>query len=340
MKPDFASHLRAFLLTYLRDQRALSPHTLKSYRDTFQLLTDFLAARRRPHRALAVRQLDVKTILAFLQHLEDKLHGRGNNPLTRNQRLAAIQSFFKYLLIHEPLFEPMAKRVLAIPRKRTRLKPPEFLTRQELDTVFSQVDCDAPDGLRDLAILVFFYNTGARAQETASAQISWFDFPNRRVTITGKGDKLRTTPLWPSTVQLLRLYFEKHRRAPRPGAQPAFFINQRGGPFSRFGMRALVQKYVRRAIPSCPALAGRRIATHSIRHTTAVHLLKSRVELNVIKDWLGHASIKSTERYLHTDIEDKQRILARFGPPDYVVSSLAPKQDDTPGHLLAWLKDL
>ncbi|MBK9429992.1 MAG: site-specific integrase [Elusimicrobia bacterium] len=99
MKPDFASHLRAFLLTYLRDQRALSPLTLKSYRDTFQLLMGFLAARRRPHGALAVRHLDVKTILAFLQHLEDKLHGRGNNPLTRNQRLAAIQSFFKYLLI-------------------------------------------------------------------------------------------------------------------------------------------------------------------------------------------------------------------------------------------------
>lgn len=340
MSPVLASHLRSFLLTYLRDQRQLSAHTLKSYRDTFRLLVAYLSAHRRTSRPLTIGDLQVKIILIFLQHLEDKHHGRGNSPFTRNQRLAAIQSFFKYLLIHEPAHEVQAKRILAIPRKRTHRKPPEFLTRRELEAVLAQINLDTPDGVRDLAILAFLYNTGARAQEVSLAQSSWFDFPNRRVKITGKGGKLRITPLWPSTVQLLQRYHQHHRREPLPPAQDFFFINQRGGAFTRFGMRALVQKYVQRAIPKCPDLSERRISTHSLRHTTAVHLLKSKVELNVIKDWLGHASIKSTERYLQTDIEDKERILARFGPPDYVVSSLAPKDDDASDRLLDWLNDL
>ena len=338
MRRDLAFHLRGFFLTYLRDQRQVSPHTLKSYRDTFRILVDYLSSRQR--RPLAVKDLQVKILLAFLEHLENKNSGRGNSPFTRNQRLAAVQSFFKYLLIHEPVFERPAKRVLAIPRKRTRLKLPEFLTRKELEAVLAQIDLDGLDGLRDLAILAFLYNPGARAQEAAGAQAAWFDFPRRLVAITGKGGKTRTTPLWPSTVQLLQLYFQRHRRKPVPGAEESFFINQRGGPFSRFGLRALVQKHVRRAARQCPDLAGRRISTHSFRHTTAVHLLKSKVDLNIIKDWLGHASVKSTERYLQTDIEDKRRILARFGPPDYVLSSLAPKDEDPPRRLLDWLKDL
>lgn len=340
MTHNLAAHLKPFFLTYLRDQRQVSPHTLKSYRDTFQRLAAFLNARRRSASPIAVNELDVKSILLFLQHLEDKTHGRGNSPLTRNQRLAAIQSFFKYILIHEPIFERQAKRVLAIPRKRTRLSFPEFLSRSELEALLAQVDRRSPEGWRDLALLVFLYNTGARAHEAATIPVTAFDFPNRRVTLFGKGGKPRTLPLWPATVQLLKLYFERHRRPPRSDADGFFFINQRRGPFTRFGLRLLVRRYIRRAARKCPSLAGRRIATHSLRHTTAVHLLKSRVELNVIKDWLGHSSLKSTERYLQTDIEDKQRILARFGPPDYVVSSLAPQDDQKPDALLDWLRDL
>lgn len=340
MKSDLAGHLKTFFFSYLRQHRGVSPLTLKSYADTFRLLLRFLAARHRSSRPFTVKDLQVKSLLAFLQYLEDKHAGRSNSPFSRNLRLAAIQSFFRYLRLFEPAFEPLARRVLNIPRKRTHKNFPEFLTRHELEAVLSQIDLDAPDGVRDLSILLFLYNTGARAQETAGAQISWFDFPNRFVTITGKGDKSRSTPLWPSTVQFLRRYLDHHRRPPAPQAAASFFINQRGGPLTRFGVRSLVKKYVHRAAIKCPSLAKRKISTHSFRHTTAVHLLKARVDLNVIKDWLGHASVKSTKRYLHTDADDKQRTLERFGPPDYVVSSLAPEEDDGPDLLLGWLKDL
>lgn len=337
MKSDLASHLHAFFNTYLREQRALSPHTLKSYRDSFKLLVAFLRARHLVSQTLKISDLDPKTLLDFLQHLEQD---RRNSPATRNQRLVAIQSFFKYVALFHPSFERQAKRIAAIPVKRASRKAAGSLSRQELEALFAQVPAHSPDGPRDLAVLVFLYNTGARAQEAADARLSWFDLPNRLVNITGKGGKQRTTPLWPSTVQLLTRYKDICRRTPLPVAKERLFINQRRGAFTRFGIRALVKKYLKLAARKCPSLAQKRLSTHNLRHTTAVHLLESRVDPNVIKAWLGHASLASTDHYLDTDLNHKRRILDQFGPPSYVASAADPQPGMASDELLDWLKDL
>lgn len=329
--------LHRFFHVYLQEQRTLSAHTIKSYRDTFSLLIGYIRSRRRTSPQLSILNLDVKIILAFLQHLEKE---RANSAQTRNQRLAAIQCFFKYVSLHHPALERHAKRILAVPMKRIPHKSADSLNRQELEALLAQPPIASSDGIRDLAILTFLYNTGARASEAAEARLSWFDFPNRMVTITGKGDKTRQTPLWPSTVQLLKLYKDRHRRRPRNDASAYFFVNQRNGAFTRFGIRDIVKKYLRQAAKKCSSLNGKNLSTHSLRHTTAVHLLEARVEPNVIKAWLGHASINSTDRYLDTDLGTKRRILERFGPPPYVTSSLEPQQQGSSDQILEWLKDL
>jgi site-specific recombinase XerD len=335
-----AGQLKGFFQAYLREQRSVSPNTIKSYRDTFKLLIAYVGSGRRRARVLSVKDLDATTILAFLQNLEDPDRGRGNCAQSRNLRLAAIQCFFKYLALHHPALERHARRIFAIPTKRVPQRLAESLSRKELETLLEQPATATSDGFRDLAILTFLYNTGARAQEAADARLSWFDFADRTVTIIGKGQRTRLTPLWPSTVRLLKRYKENHRRKPHPTASDRFFINQRGGAFTRFGMRAIVKKYIGLAARRCPTLEGRRISTHSLRHTTAVHLLESRVDPNVIKAWLGHASISSTSRYLNTDLHHKRRILEQFGPPHYVESSLEPRQDGPIEPVLDWLNEL
>lgn len=336
---DLNAHLKEFFYTYLRDQRAVSPNTIKSYRDTFKILIAYLGARQRIRRPLTLAELDAKTILAFLQHLEDQAQGRGNCGHTRNQRLAAIQSFFKYLSIHYPAVENQARRIMGIPVKKVRLTAEDFLTRQELHALLSQPRTDSSDGIRDLALLNFLYNTGARASEAAEARLAWFNLPARTVTITGKGNKTRLTPLWPATVRLLKLYLE-HRREPKPEASTYFFINQRGLSFTRFGIRSIVKRYVQRAGRQCPSLLKKRISAHHLRHTTATHLTQAGVDPTVLKDWLGHASLHSGDRYRHSDLNQKRRILEQFAPPDYVTSLDAPEKAGPEVNRLDWLEDL
>lgn len=339
MNPYLTQLLKNFFQVYLHE-RALSPHTVKSYRDSFKLLLHYLQCRRRSPRALTLLDLNVKTILAFLHHLEDADRGRGNCAQTRNQRLVAIQCFFKYVSLYHPSLEPHAKRILSIPIKRAPAKAVQSLSRKELEALLAQPHITTSDGIRNLAILTFLYNAGARASEAADARLSWFDFPNRTVAILGKGRKERITPLWPSTIRLLQLYVHRHRRKPKPGFADYFFINQRSCPFTRFGIRAVVKRHLAAASKLCPSLAAKSLSTHSLRHTCAVHLLESKVDPNVIKSWLGHASISSTDRYLDTDLTHKRRILEQFGPPPYVASLENPQSPGSNTDLLNWLDDL
>ena len=337
MNTDLAQLLHGFFTTYLPRQRGSSPHTLKSYRDTFKLLIVFLRRKHPGAQGFKVSDLTPNTLMGFLEHLEEHRH---NCAFTRNQRLVAIQSFFRYVILFHPSFSRLAERVGKVPFKRTQRKAANSLTKQELEALLAQPAVHTPDGFRDLAILVFLYNTGARAQEVADVRLSWFDFPNRLVAITGKGNKQRTTPLWPSTVHLLLKYKDAYRRNPLPIARDRFFINQRGGAFTRFGVRTIVKKYLKSASRKCHSLTEKKLSTHSLRHTTAVHLLESKVEPNVIKSWLGHASISSTDRYLDTDLNYKRRILDEFGPSPYVKGITEPKPATAPDKLLDWLKDL
>ena len=339
MTTDLAGLLKDFFQSYLLEQKRVSPHTIKSYRDTFKLLFAYLH-RKSPSRAPSVQDLDVQTILGFLKHLEDPEHGRGNGAVTRNQRLAAIQCFFHYVPLHHPSLEDHSKRILHLPTKRVTKKIVQSLNRKELEALLSQPQTTTSDGIRDLAILLVLYNAGARASEVADLKRSSFDFPNRTVTIVGKGPKERITPLWPPTVRILQLYLKRHRRIARPGLTDYFFINQRGRSFSRFGIRAIVKRHLEKAAKRCPSLTTKSLSTHSLRHTCAIHLLESGVDLTVIKAWLGHSSTETTSHYLNTDLTQKRRILEQFGPPPYVVGLENPPNEATSKDLWGWLNDL
>lgn len=340
MSGDLAGLLKDFFETYLCEHRALSPNTIKSYRDSFKLLIRHIRSRHPNCQTLTIRHLEPRAILDFLQNLEDPNGGRGNSARTRNHRLAAIHSFFKYLCIHRPSLERHCKTVLAIPSKKASQKAVEHLSRKELEALLAQPRTTTSDGIRDLAILLFLYNTGARAQEVADVRLAAFDFPNCIVTIHGKGNKDRINPLWPATVKLLELYRDQYRRKPQPPAVNRFFVNQRGLPFTRFGIRTIVKKYLCCAARGCPSIAGKRLSTHSMRHTFAVHLCEQNVDPTVVKDLLGHARLSSGDPYRNTSLQHKRRILEQYGPPSYVASVLEPKPQDSPERLLGWLDHL
>ncbi|MBI3550873.1 MAG: tyrosine-type recombinase/integrase [Elusimicrobia bacterium] len=338
MSDDLSRHLKDFLQSYLRQQRDFSPHTIKSYRDAFKLLLRYALSRRPGLKKAAIRDLDAKTILSFLQNLEDSQLGRGNNIRTRNQRLAAIHAFFKYLSLHVPSVEPQARRILAIPFKKTTSKPADSLTHKELEVLLAQPQASGADGFRDLTILVFLYNSGARAQEVADLRLSSFNFANNTVKIIGKGKNERLLPLQLSTIKLLKLYKEKYRRQ---SAGEHFFINQRNGRFTRFGIRTIVKKYLQLAGRVCPTLAAKRLSTHSLRHTCASHMRDSDVEFNLIRGWLGHKSLETTTSiYTHVDLSPQRRIYEKFGPPNYVVSAVESICREPQGQGFDWLDDL
>ena len=337
MTTDLGPLLQEFFNIHLRDQQKASPNTIRSYRDTFKLFIEYLRLKHRPGHRLDARDLDPKTVLAFLQYLEEHRH---NAAVTRNQRLIAIKSFYAYAVLLHPSLEPLARRLLTIRAKRTQRKEADSLNRQELETLLEQPNPRSPDGFRDLAILSYLYNAGARAQEVADTRLSSFDFPNRLVTITGKGGRERTTPLWPSTVRLLTTYRDTFRRKPRPAAQDHFFINQRRGAFTRFGIYDIVVKYLGFAGKKHPSITAKHLSTHNLRHTTATHLIESKVDPTGVKGWLGHARLHSTNVYLHTDLNQKRRILEQFGPPSYVDSVADPQPGGVPDKILDWLKNL
>ncbi|MBI4801276.1 MAG: tyrosine-type recombinase/integrase [Elusimicrobia bacterium] len=336
---DLKEALQGFFSIYLLEQKQVSPHTLKSYRDTFKLLLEFARKEKGGFRALRPCDIDVPLIMEFLKNLEDPVAGRGNSIATRNYRLAAIRSFFQYLSWQYPGIERLAKRIQAIPIKRSRNAKLDFLTRTELKAFLSQVNPDELEGFRDLALLTYLYNTGARSQEVADTRISWIDFANQVATITGKGNKERLVPLWPTTLKAIRTYLDEYRRKPKLPGQDFLFINQRGTHLTRFGIRRIVHKYLQRAKSACESLRSKRLSTHSLRHTTAVHLLESGVEVNVIKAWLGHADLSSTSRYLDADLNHKKEALDKFGPPIYVAGSLEKKTTSSTDQILSWLKD-
>jgi integrase/recombinase XerC len=332
--------LKEFFYTYLQEQRGVSLHTVRSYRDTFKLLLLFLRSKHGPDHVPRVEDVSIKTIESFLKYLEDPARGRGNSAHTRNQRLAALQSFFGWVSSRYPVYERSASKVTRFPSKRTTSKVMPFLNREELQALLKQPRTHTSDGIRNLAILIFLYNTGARASEVAEARMSWFNFPNRTVKILGKRRKERITPLWPTTIRLLKLYAEHHRRQPRAGYDDYFFINQRGRAFNRFGIRSLVKGHLQTAAKVCPSLVSKTLSTHSLRHTTAVHLLESRVDPHVIKSWLGHASVKSTDPYIDMDLTHKRQILDKFSPPPYVNGLDQPQQPGIDTDPLDWLGDL
>ena len=307
--PTFPALVQRFFAERLTQQRNASPQTIASYRDTFRLLLRFAAPRlHRPPSAFALRDLDAPLVLAFLDHLET---ARRNAVRTRNARLTAIRSFMRFAGLQEPC-GPVVQRVLAIPAKRAYQPVLGYLSREELHAVLTAPDPATWSGLRDRVLLATFYNTGARVSEAIAITVGDVHLgATPTVHLHGKGRKERTVPLWKTTATHLRAWLPRIDERP----QAPLFPNRRGTSLTRSGVETRLRRAVRAAASGCPTLRGRRISPHTLRHTTAMHLLQAGVDLAVIALWLGHESPATTHRYLEADLAMKERALRRLTPP-------------------------
>jgi integrase/recombinase XerD len=300
--------VRRFLLEYLVGERNLARNTQKSYRDTLQQLLPFAARQaRRQIDQLQVEDLSAERIRAFLRDLEET---RGCGAATRNQRLAAIHSLAHFIGLHSPENLHWCGQIRAILSKKAARPLVTYLEKEEMDAILAAPDRATAQGRRDFAVLLFLYNTGARADEVAHVQIADLDLgstPDRdpsSVLIHGKGNKSRRCPLWTKTVnELLPLIADRI-------AAEHVFRNRRGQPLTRFGIHTLVERYAAVVGTMLSSVAKKRVSPHTIRHTTATHLLRAGVDINTIRAWLGHVCLSTTNVYAEVDLEMKAKALA------------------------------
>ena len=329
-----ATALHGFLTDYLPRQRALSPHTLHSYRDSLKLFLQFVAGKKADPSQLTLEQLTNDRVLAFLKHLET---GRHNQASTRNVRLSAIHCFFRYTGANHPEHLALAQRILGIPFKRTALREIQHLELSEIQSILAGIDRSRRDGRRDHVLLSFMFNTGARVGEVVSLQARDLLLdPPASVCLRGKGNKERRCPLWTETARALRLHLEECQIALHEAR--SVFLNHRGQPLTRFGVRLILQKHVRKTALRVASLRSKRLHPHSMRHSTAVHLLRSGVDLSTIANWLGHVSVTTTNRYLTLDLAAKRQALDKTKPVNPHSRGPVPWRSDP--NLIDWLESL
>lgn len=329
-----ARAVHGFFGPYLLEQRGLSRHTVLSYRDTLALLLRFIAKTRRTDPAtLDLDSLTSEVVLAFLNHLESDRH---NKTSSRNVRLAAIHAFARYVSIQFPERLQQLQQILGVPFKRAGTRPIEYFEYDEIRAILSSVDRSTHTGRRDYALLALMFNSGARVQEIVDIGASDLQLQSPpQVKLVGKGRKTRICPLWPQTAKVLKTFVSE--RGLDLASPAAVFCNQRGERLTRFGIRYLLAKYCRIAAGKSPSLNRKRLHPHSVRHSTAVFLLKSGVDLPSISHWMGHASVTTTGRYAKVDLEMKREALARAAT---LGDSIAPTKWRPSRSVLDWLASL
>jgi site-specific recombinase XerD len=326
----FQGLLESYFTHRLMTQRQASPHTIASQRDTFRLLLGF--ARRylkREPSQLTIADLDTPFLGAFLDHLEKERH---NSVRSRNVRLAAIHSFFRYVALEDPASSALAQRVLAMPSKRCQRRPIAYLTRSEMDALLMATDPKTWIGRRDRALLLLALQTGLRVSELVGLRCQDVVLTDgAHVHCLGKGRKERCTPLRKDNVNSLRAWLHEHRGQ---GLDP-LFPNSRGGQLSRDAVEYLLSKYASIARRHCSSLKNKRITPHVLRHSAAMDLFQNGVDLTVIALWLGHESVETTLVYLHADMQQKEKALAKTAPTNVKPGRYKPKDE-----LLAFLQNL
>lgn len=333
MKPNsLASLLHAFFHEWMGKQRNLSRHTVCSYRDTWKMFLQFAAKRR--HREIAklsLADLQAREVLAFLEYLEED---RKVSVGTRNCRLAAIRSFFAFVAHREPLAIAQCTEITRIPVKKTSQPVMCYMDAEEIAAILGEPDRSRLEGQRDYALLAFLYNTGARIQEALDVcpRAIRFESP-AQVELLGKGRKSRICPLWPETVGLLKALL---KRQPRADDDP-IFVNRYGQPLGAAGVRFKLKQYVQAAARHVPSLATKHITPHTWRHSVGVQLVAAGVDVTVIRNWLGHARLDTTNRYARANLETKRRALEQVDPS--TKPNRPPRWNRNPG-LLAWLDSL
>jgi site-specific recombinase XerD len=322
--------LEAFFTSRLIHEKGVSPHTIAAYRDTFRLLLSFAHQRTgKQPAALELEDLDAPLIAAFLDHLE---HQRGNSPRTRNARLAAIHSMYRYAALRHPEHAALISRVIAVPTKRFERAIVTYLTPEEVDALLAAPAREQWIGRRDHALLTLAIQTGLRVSELTSLRNQDVHLgTGPYIQILGKGRKQRATPLTSQTVAVLRPWLKE--RAGQP--EDPLFPTSRGRALSRDAIALLINNHAADASHTCPTLKNKKVSPHTLRHTTAMNLLHAGVDSTVIALWLGHESVEATQIYLHADMTIKERALARTTPPDS-----APGRYRPPDRLLAFLEAL
>jgi integrase/recombinase XerD len=294
--------IRRFLLEHLIGERNLSYQTQLSYRDTLRLLLPFVADQcHQSLERLTVEQISAAHVLCFLHHVEEVRHC---TIATRNQRLAAIRALTSFIAAYSPEHIAWCGEIHRIPFKKGIQTVVPYLEKKEMDALLDAPNCNTKQGCRDYALLLFLYNSGARANEAAQLSIADIDMAQLSVRLLGKGNKIRYCPLWPVTMQILTPLIAKRTPTQR------VFLNRCGQPITRFGIYALVKRCACKAATVIPSLSSKRVSPHTIRHTTAVFLLRAGVDINTIRAWLGHVSIKTTLIYADTDLEMKAKALS------------------------------
>ncbi len=335
--PAVGSLVQSFFVDYLQVQKGLRPASVRSYRDVLRLFLCFVAQQaRRKITKLTLEELSYEQVQQFLRHLEQDRH---NHIRTRNHRLAAVRTFYEYLASRVPELLATCERVAAIPTKRVAPPATHYLEREEVTALLRAVPGSGRHAVRDHALLLFLYNTGARAQEVAELRVANLDLSSQpRVQLHGKGDKWRTCPLWAETARQLQHLLQ--RPALALPDEPVF-VSRPGRALTRFGIYKTVRRYAKSLVAKGELSATKPISPHIFRHTAAMHLLESGVEVNVIRGWLGHASLETTNRYAEITPRLKAAALQTCEPSTSDSDPSRRKavwQDDE--SLLQWLESL
>ena len=324
--------LHAYFHEWMAGQRSASRHTILSYRDTWRLFLRFVADRNhRDVAQLTLADLSDKQVLAFLDHLEKTCR---RTITTRNCRLAALHSFFSFLADRDPLAAGQCAAILRIPNKRAPKRTGAYLEPEELEVLMDQPDRKTKLGERDHVLLALLYNSGARISEALQVRPNDIRLdPPTQVRLYGKGRKERICPLWPETAELVATFLKRNPAGP----DEAIFRNRYGNPLGTSGVRFRLKRYIQAAAQKVPRLSEKRVSPHTLRHTAAVHLVASGVDVTIIRDWIGHVSLDTTNIYAQANLETKRQALEKAD------GSLRPrpaprwKRD---ADLLAWLDSL
>ena len=322
--------IRRFLLEHMVAERNLSLNTQASYRDTLSLLLPFVSKQGGyVIDRMTVEELSPAMVRQFLDHVERDRHCVG---ATRNLRLSAIHSLSRFIGMRSPVHLSWCNEVRSISFKKAAKTLIGYLEKVEMDALLAQPDRRTVMGARDYALLLFLYNSGARADEAAKLTIGHLQLSDpASVRILGKGNKMRMCPLWPETSSVLM------RLVAGCSAHDAVFLGRTNQPMTRFGIHRVVTRYGESASKSVPTLMAKRISPHTIRHTTAVHLLRSGVDINTIRAWLGHASLDTTHIYAQADLEMKAKALASVDISGLPTTSRRPTKLPS---LMAFLREL
>ena len=336
MKPtDLSIHVTSFLTHHLAAQRNLSSNTIKAYRDVFTLFLRFCRdVRGIAPEKLRLELIDVSLVEAFLDHLEME---RKSSPRTRNHRLATLHAFFRYVQAEEPGHLLPCQKILAIPLRRHVRPAVAYLSKEELAEILAQPDVQTSEGRRDAVLLSVLYDTGARVQELIDLSVGDVRLdPPAQVRLLGKGRKMRAVPLMDHTVQLLRDHLQENHLDRSEQFDKPLFPNARNQRLSRSGIRYILQKYLVRARSKLPGL-NRAVSPHTLRHAKGMHLLQSGVSLDMIRDFLGHVDVKTTQIYAGANLEMKRRALEKITDPSPVQTIPSWQQNKD---LLDWLRSL